>query len=232
MAGQMNITFRNFTGLDLASAVRATPNRYKPPGFGEETMVRAAIGAASTVSNVGKVAADILSMENARPGSVRVAGLIPGVRIRTPSPDITVAYGLTAGAAAGLAIGAGAGLYLWAKFPGAEIGLYNSISGGYATNIGVGAGGNLCVLFGPAPAVLAGDCITLSVDIGIDVITVSGQLILNAPPVSLGMPPRITGAWHPEVIGIGMALTAGISVLPANISVMPGRTWTRPLTSF
>ncbi|MDD3446108.1 MAG: hypothetical protein PHS60_11895 [Zavarzinia sp.] len=232
MTGQMNINFRNFTGLDLSSAVRTRPPRYKAPSFGEETLVRGAVAAASAVSNLGKVASDAIGFENAAAGSVRISGMIPGVRIRRPNPDITFTIGFTASAGAGLTIGGGAGMYVWSKFPGAEIGLYASAGAGYSTNIGAGAGDNLSVLFGPAPTLLAGDCITLSVDIGVDVLTVSGQLILNAPPVSLGMPPTVTGVWHPEVVGIGIALTAGMSVLPASVTVMPSRTWTRPVASF
>jgi hypothetical protein len=48
--------------------------------------------------------------------------------------------------------------------------------------------------------------------------------------VSAGWPPTLTGPWRPEVIGIGIALTVGISVLPVDISVMPGRTWIKPIT--
>ena len=33
-----------------------------------------------------------------------------------------------------------------------------------------------------------------------------------------------------EVIGIGIQVTAGISALPADVSVMPGKTWIKPLT--
>jgi hypothetical protein len=78
--------------------------------------------------------------------------------------------------------------------------------------------------------VLAGDSIAVSVDVGIDFATVSGMLILNAPPVSAGWPPTITGAWTPEVIGVGFGTSFGFSALPVDISVMPGRTWIKPLT--
>jgi len=78
--------------------------------------------------------------------------------------------------------------------------------------------------------VLAGDSITVAVDVDIVMASVSGMLILSAPPVSLGWPPTLTGPWRPEVIGIGIALSVGISVLPVDISVMPGRTWIKPIT--
>ncbi|MFA5120538.1 hypothetical protein [Zavarzinia sp.] len=232
MPGQTRITFRNFTGLDLSSARRVTPRRYKAPGFGEETLVRGALSALGGVSSIGGLLSGAAAAASSPPGSLTVSGIIPGVRIRVPAPDYTMAYGVTAGAGAGVAYGAGAGIYFWRKAAGGEVGLYGSLSVGVVSNIGVGAGGNFAFLFGPAPSMLAGDCITISVEIGIDVITVAGQLILNAPPVSLGMPPAITGAWSPEVIGIGYAVTAGMSALPADISVMPGRTWTRAVASF
>lgn len=232
MPGQTRITFRNFTGLDLGSARRVTQPRYKAPALGEETLLRGAITAASAVSGTGTLLAGAAAMVSPPPGSLSVAGIIPGVRIRTPAPDYTMAYGYTASAGAGIAYGAGAGMYFWKKAAGGEIGLYGSLSVGVITNIGAGAGGNFAFLFGPAPSLLAGDCITISVDIGIDFLTLSGQLILNAPPVTLGMPPTITGVWTPEVIGVGIAVTAGFSALPANISVMPSRTWTHPITSF
>lgn len=232
MPGQTRITFRNFTGLDLSSGRRVTRPRYKSPAFGEETLLRGAISALGAVSDVGKLLGGAAGMATSPPGSLSVSGIIPGVRIRVPNPDFTITYGLTASAGASVAVGVGGGVYFWRKASGGEIGLYGSVAAGLITNAGVGAGYALAFLFDAAPTVLAGDCIILSVDVGIDIITVSGQLILNAPPVSLGWPPSITGVWNPEVVGIGFALTAGISALPVNISVMPSRTWTHPVATF
>jgi len=49
------------------------------------------------------------------------------------------------------------------------------------TNIGASIGDQLCFLFGPAGTVLAGDSITVAVDVDIVMASVSGMLILSAP---------------------------------------------------
>jgi len=225
MMGQTRIAFRNFTGLDLSSARRFTVPKYKQPAMGEQTLLQGAVAAAALVSNFGKVASATLPAA-APTHSLTTTGTVPGASIR-PFRDFTTASGGVV-----VAAGIGQGIYYWNKPTGGEIGLYGSLSLGIMGNIGVGAGIAVAWLFGPAPSVLAGDCIALSVDVGVDVLTFSGQLFLSAPPVSLGMPPSITGAWTPQIIGIGYAITAGFSVLPVSISVMPTRTWTRPVTTF
>ncbi|PWR23405.1 hypothetical protein [Zavarzinia compransoris] len=233
MARQMTIEFRNFTGLDLSTAVPYRRPRYKAPGFGEQTMVRGAITGAAAVSNAGKVMADTLAFENAAAGSVRLAGTIPGATIAKPHPDITYAFGGTVSAGAVATVGVSGGVYVWAKFPGIEVGTYAAVAVGAATNVGYSGGGELTIYFGSAPAMLAGDSIAVAVDISLGgPVTLSGQVILSAPPGTTGTPPRLPPGWRPEVIGIAFALTAGWSVLPVSISVMPTRTAIRPLASF
>jgi hypothetical protein len=164
-------------------------------------------------------------------GSISLLGAIPGVRIRSPSPDFTVAVGVTGSAGAGVQVGGGAGIYFWNKRPSGEIGVYGSFSVGMITNAGLSIGDQIALMFGSASSVLAGDSISLGVDIDIGFGSIGGQLILSAPPVSAGWPPTIgLSGWTPEVIGIGLTLTVGISALPVSYSVMPGRTWIKPLT--
>ena len=125
--------------------------------------------------------------------------------------------------------GLGAGVYVWIKRPRPELGLYGSLSVGAMTNIGFGAGGCVPLMFGPAPSVLAGNCIALEVDIGIDIATVSGLIYLSAPTVTSAWPPVVSPGWTPQIIGIDFQLTAGMSVLPANYAVSASRTWIRPV---
>lgn len=231
MPGQIRITFRNFRSLDLSDAQRARPPRRKQNAFGEETILREALRGLAAVSSGRRDRINgLLDMASAPPGSLNLAGAVPGAIIRSPIPDFTATVGFTGSVGAVVAYGGSTGIYFWNKRPGGEVGLYGSLSVGLITNIGASAGDVLTFLFGPAPSVLAGDSITVSVDVGVDVLTFSGLLILNAPPVSAGWPPTITGPWRPEIIGVGFAITAGFSALPVDISVMPGRTWTRPIT--
>jgi hypothetical protein len=230
MPGQISINFRNFWGLDPNKFERAqSPGR--SGGSFQDSVLRGAIGTLAGTARRGPLLRSALSMITPPFGSISLSGIIPGVAIRSPWPDHTLTAGITAAGGAGVNFGGGAGFYFWNKRPGGEVGFYGGLSMGMITNIGASIGDQLCILFGPAGTVLAGDSITVAVDIDIVVAGVSGMLILSAPPVALGWPPTLTGPWRPEVIGIGMALSVGISALPVDISVMPGRTWIKPITS-
>lgn len=233
MARQMNIEFRNFSGLDLSAATPYRRPRYRSPGVGEQSLVRGAVSAAALVSDTGKVMADTLAMENAGAGAVNLTGAIPGATIAKPHPDITYAFGGTVSAGAVATVGASGGVYFWAKFPGIEIGTYAAVAAGVASNVGYSGGGELTIYFGSAPAMLAGDSIAVAVDISLGgPVTISGQLILSAPPSGIVPPITIPPGWRPTVIGIAFALTVGWSALPVSISVMPTRTAIRPVARF
>jgi len=205
--------------------------RVKPNVWGEETVLREALGAGAAVGPRASFHRSVLNAANDPPASLSTTGTIPGARILT-SRDWTLAEGLTAGAGAGTAAAVSGGVYVWFHLPHAEVGLFGSISIGFVVNVGFGGGGMIMLLFGPAPSVLAGDSITVSVDVGVDVLTFSGMLIISAPPGGLlPSPSSPPSGWVPEIIGVGIAITAGWSTLPADISVMPGRTWTRPIGS-
>lgn len=229
MTDQIKISFKGFTALDLSSAQKAVIPRRKPNYPGEETLLKGALeGLALVAPNRGPRIRGLVEMASGTPPRLTVAGGVPGASIMSTLPEWTVTLGLTGSAATGYAVGAGAGVYFWNKRPTGEIGLYGSVSVGMVTNVGASVGDQLAILFGPAPKVLAGDSITVSVDVGVEIFTFSGSLILDAPTVST-WPPKIDGTWTPKIIGIAISITAGFSALPVDISVMPGRTWIQPV---
>jgi hypothetical protein len=209
---------------------------------GEQTLLRAAMLAGTLSSSQRAFHSSLLAAADPPAASLSLSGILPGVTMAIPR-EWTVAEGLTGSAGAGLGGAVSGGLYVWFKRPGSEIGLFGSLSLGLITNLSVGAGLVCMVLFGPAPSMLGGDSVTVSIDIGIEFVTISGFLILSAPPGGLGalhtMPAtamRIAGGawpggWRPQLIGIGFSITAGFSALPVNMTVMPGRTWIRPVLS-
>lgn len=230
MPGQYKVTFKNFTHLDFSTAKRI--NVPKPKGNlpGEETLVRAGMSAIGALSTKGGIMTSMLGVATSPVATLSVMGSVAGAIIKTPAPDFTVTFGLAAQAGAGAAAGVGAGIYAWNKSPMGQVGLYGSVSLGYVTNVGVSIGDQVCLLFGTPSSTLAGDSISVAVEMGIGIFTVSGIMILNAPPVTMWPPSVSLPGWTPQVIGVGFALTAGISALPADISVMPGRTWIKPVT--
>jgi hypothetical protein len=195
----------------------------------QQSLIKAALRTVAAASSKRSRVKDLVDMMSSPAGTMSVGGTVSGAVIRRPLPDFTVTAGYSSSKGPGLAVGLGGGLYYWNKPLTGEVGLYGSVSVGLITNVGIGIGDAVTYLFGPAPSVLAGDSIAVSVDVGFDFVTVSGLLILSAPPVSAGWPPTVSGAWKPEVIGVGFGTSAGFSVLPVDVSVMAGRTWIRPL---
>jgi hypothetical protein len=234
MSGQIQVTFKNFTLADVAanlpSAKKGKLGVCKPPGPLEERLIRAGLeGVAVAVPSRAPRIKSLLGLLSPPSPVMKVLGSVPGLKVHLPSPDFTIAVGFVGSAGAGLSAGAGGGIYFWNKSPSGEVGLFGSISVGIITNAGVSAGDSFAFLFDKAPTVLRGDIITLEVDVEIPPVTVGGQLFLTAPPVSL-WPPALTGAWTPEIVGVGFQVTVGVSALPINIAVTPSRTWIRPLT--
>lgn len=234
MPGQLTVTFKGFTDanvlLNLPSAKKAKLPNAKPPGSIEETLIKTALGGVSIVSpSRGSRISSLLALMSPPSAAMKVLGTVSKLPIRSPVPDFTIAVGFIASAGAGVSAGLGGGVYFWNKKPSGEVGLFGSLSIGAISNIGISAGDSFAYLFGSASSVLAGDIITLEVDVEIPPITVGGQIFLTAPPATL-FPPTLTGTWIPEIVGVGFTLTAGISVLPINIAVTPSRTWIKPLT--
>lgn len=231
MPGQIRVTFRNFTGLDFSDARKARLARPKGNVLGEETILRGAIDGLGAVSNTGRRLSSEKALLAAPSPVMTIAGSIPKARIRSPFPDFTIADGVAASAGSVAAVGLGGGIYFWNKKPDGEVGLYGSISAGVISNLGASVGVQLALMFGKAPDVLGGDSIAISVDIGIDIATVTGSLIVNAPPGGVWpLSPTMFAGWVPEVIGISFGLSVGVSALPVDYSVMPGRTWLKPIT--
>ena len=60
-------------------------------------------------------------------------------------------------------------------------------------------------------------------------------VIISAPPGGVWPPPTGLAAlrgWVPTITGIAMGLSVGVSALPVDVTVMPGRTWTHAMASF
>jgi len=231
MAKQIRITFKNFTSLDLSGSRKVNLPRANRNSFGEETLLRTTLSGMDRMSPGRRgtsLVADLLDLASPPPGRVMLSGSVPGALVRPRGPDFTIAAGPTSSMGAGFALGSSGGVYFWNKMPGGEVGLFGSLSIGIISNIGFSAGASVTYLFGPAPTVLAGDAIVVSVDVGIDIATVSGMLVLNAPPTTI-WPPRVAlSGWVPEIIGVGFGFSIGLSALPVDISVMPSRTWMTP----
>jgi hypothetical protein len=243
MPEPFRINFRGFTGLDFSDARRCQGSRAGSPLPGESSLIRAGISAAAAAgNNKGRLLANGLERCEGGPGLI-ISGTIPGARI-PPTREWTIAEGLTAGVGAGVGISYGAGIYMWCQNPGLELGLYGSFAAGLITNLGAGGGVQYAYMFGPAPSVLAGDSIAISVSVDAGFMSLGGTLYLSAPPGGVTPPAGSGGsisAWlttlaslgtyTPQVIGVGYQATVGVSVLPADISIMPGRTWTRSVAT-
>lgn len=227
MPAQIRITFKNFNSLDLSSARKVRLPQKKPNVWGEETMIRNTLKI--TPRRIGSnLFDDLLNVATPPKAKLSLAGTVPGAILPSSVTDFTVTFGPTASAGAGAALGASGGIYFWNKTPDGEVGFFGSMSIGVLANVGFGVGDAITYLFGPAPTALAGDAIVISIDAGIDVATVSGLLILDAPPGTI-WPPAITGTWTPHIIGVGFGVSVGLSALPVDVSVMPSRTWIKPL---
>lgn len=233
MSGQIAVTFRGFNNQNVAanlprSVKVSTPSR-SSPGPIEETLIKAGLEAVALASSRrAPTIRSLLSLMTPPRAMMTIAGMVGSIPIRR-SADFTIAAGFTASAGAVVSVGAGAGVYFWNKTPSGEVGLYGSLSVGLISNIGASAGDAFAYLFDKAPTVLAGDLIALEVDIDIPPVTVGGQIIMTAPPVSL-WPPALTGTWTPEIVGVGFVVTAGVSALPVSVAVTPSRTWIQPIT--
>jgi hypothetical protein len=229
MSGQVTVTFRGFTDalvlLNLPRAQKSKLPLAKSPGTIEESLIRTGLQGASLVSTR---ISSLLALLTPPPYVSKIVGTVSRIPIRRRT-DFTIAVGFVASAGAGVSAGLGGGVYFWNKSPRGEVGLFGTISVGFITNIGAGAGDSFAYLFDAAPTVLAGDIIALEVDVEIGVVTVGGQLFITAPPATI-WPPALTGLWVPEIVGVGFQVTMGISVAPVNIAVTPSRTWIKPIT--
>src|ERR1700758_2125739 len=95
MPGQVRITFQNFQGLDLSAATKVTVPKQRPNLPGEETVLRSTLNAVASPRNLFRALLDMLTAPS---GSVSVSGSIPGVIVRSPSPDFTISDGISGSA--------------------------------------------------------------------------------------------------------------------------------------
>jgi hypothetical protein len=153
-----------------------------------------------------------------------------------PARDFTIALGPSANIGTFFQGSAGAGVYWWIK-PGLpdEVGLWGSVGVGVTSNMGFSVGGQVSVWYGAAPSVMAGESMSVAVDVTIGAVTVTGMVFFSVPPTGLlltpGMkhPPTFPPGWKPLLIGLGFGLSGGWSVLPIDVSIGPSTTWLKPL---
>lgn len=230
---QFSVNFGTLTDRDIAAnlsrAQRVPVRGRSAPSLGSETLLTGAIRAASAVapSRTGALPSLVSLLSPPFPTLPQV--MSPMLTVLRTGTDYTIAEGAVASTGIVMTAGLGAGEYVWVKRPRPEIGLYGSLSLGAMSNVGFGAGACVSFMFGPAPSVLAGDCIALEVDVGVGPATVSGLIYLSAPTVTSVWPPVIAPGWTSQIIGFGFQLTVGMSALPANYAISGSRTWLRPV---
>jgi hypothetical protein len=156
---------------------------------------------------------DMLAFKDAPYLSASIMGSIPKVTMPSGS-DLTLTLGEFVSMSLATAHGsAGGGVYFWWR--PREFGLYGGFSVGMVSQVsGIGGGGQVCILFGPAPVFLAGRSLVLGVDITVAgmPIVVGGFLVLSTSR---------------ELRGIGWDVGAGEGLFPVEISLSVSVTATR-----
>lgn len=200
--------------IAIGRPARISP--YQPPTLGSETLLETALRTYSATglpaSGAIRECLDFAHNPGARTSFI---GSIARAPVR-PHRDWTIAAGPSVTAAAGGGAGASGGLYFWNKPPSGEIGIFGSLSIVSVTNVGASIVGQVTYYFGSAPSCLAGTSLVVGVDIGGKVLTGGGYLVFSTSPAQL--------------IGISVALGAGVSMLPVDFTVQLSRTWIRPIT--
>jgi hypothetical protein len=96
-----------------------------------------------------------------------------------------------------------------------ELGVFASLGGGWWTNVGVGIGPAITLIFGP-PADLGGVSWGIGCDATFMAGSISGLLLFTPPPFRL--------------LGISVGLSVGPTAIPAfDVTVQVSNTWTKPL---
>ena len=129
---QVSVNFGRLTDADIAAnigrSVRVIKGRRSTPGFGQETLIRGAIEALSTISPARAGLLPSLATMASRSSTINyIAG--PALSVLRGG-DFTIAEGIVASGGVGLTSGLGAGVYAWMKRPGTELGLYGSSRSG------------------------------------------------------------------------------------------------------
>jgi hypothetical protein len=216
MIDRIRLDLTRVRDLDISTARRVRVPHRRPPHLGEQTALAAALTAyAHTGIGFAGVMRDLLSIRDRPSVHLAVVGGVSGAPTRR-SRDYTFAVGpsVTISPVATLALDGG--VYLW--IPPCEIGVFGSVGLGVTTNIGFSGGGQFTMLWGPAPSVLAGDLLGIGVDVSIP-----------GGPISLSGMLFMTMASHPNLVGFGVTIAAGISFLPVDFTVQASTTWIRPI---
>ena len=194
----------DFTKFDWA-AVQKTgaqklqnyPIDFKPPEG-------AGWAAAQQASKTSPAMNQVLS-EDPSCSIVGADGITFGRAGRSKPSIFTVAAGPTAGAADGLGTVLGGGVWRSSQ---PQWGWY--VGGGILaqTNIGCNIGLEVTYIWGP-PSDLNGPSINLGIDGGVNIVTASPRLIIAIK----------TNPFRFDLVGISLAISAGLSVLPLNLTV-------------
>ena len=127
---QVSVNFGRLTDADIAANIgqskRVSKGRRSSPGFGQQTLIGAAIDALAAISPArAGLLPSLAAMASATPASIRYIAA-PALSVMRGG-EFTVAEGIVASGGVGLTGGLGAGVYAWMKRPGAELGLYGSM---------------------------------------------------------------------------------------------------------
>ena len=217
MVDRMRLDVSRVPDLDLSQGRRIQMPPRQAPAFGQQTLIETALMArAATRIGSGGLIRDLLDVRQAPSFRVDVVGSIRAAAPPRPTHDYTFALGPSVSGTAVATLSVGGGIYLWV--PPDEFGLFGSVGLGITTNIGFSGGGQFTMLFGPAPVMLAGDSLAVGVQ-------------FNIPGAGIGLGGFLifSMAAKPELRGFSVAVSAGFSALPVDVTVQASTTLIKPL---
>ncbi len=176
----------------------------------KKSLIKSAVGANNKLaSQAFDVADDKTQLTFLAPRKTPV-----GVSGNANPKFFTLAVGLTGGHAMVLGPVVGAGVY---GSNNGEIGVYGSGGFQIISNVGVSGGIETTFIFGP-PSDFKGTSIGIGVDVGPNVGYISGMLLFTPSPM--------------RFLGFTIGFGAGLSILPANITIQVSNTSTKPVFTF
>lgn len=215
--------------VDISRILRLDVPRYKqrlasagPPrrqlGSIERPVLTTAISAAARVSTTARILKEVSELaDTGRRVAVTFTGGSPLLfRLPRSTSPFTLGIGSSASAFAGIGVSVGSGLY-GSNSP--ELGIYDSFGGGIWSNAGVSGGMVVTYVFGP-PSAFGG--MSWSIGVGCDIpgvgVGVGGALLFGAsgPPF--------------DFLGYCVSVSAGISLIPVEVSFQVSNTRLRPIT--
>ncbi len=130
-----------------------------------------------------------------------------------PSSIITIGLGVQVSAFVGVGFTGETGFY---GSTSREFGVYVSGGAGWWTNVGSGVGPVLTIIFGP-PSDFRGVALGIGADIiaAPPLVSFGGMLLFSAPPT--------------RYIGVAVGFSAGLTVLPVDLTIQISKTATKPL---